>query len=129
MIRAPISFELPIRTVSEMNRRDHWSRRAKRMREHRLVTAMATVPRLLDSSWWNSLASVSCTVTRIGPRMLDQDNLAGSIKGVIDGIADALGVQDNDPRIVWRYAQLKRTRSRATATLPAYAIRIEIEAA
>ena len=40
-------------------------------------------------------------LTRISPRELDDDNLAGALKAVRDGVADALKVNDRDPRVVW----------------------------
>jgi hypothetical protein len=40
-------------------------------------------------------------LTRISPRELDDDNLAGALKSGRDGVADALRVNDRDPRIVW----------------------------
>lgn len=49
------------------------------------------------------------TLTRVGPRTLDTDNLAGALKGVRDGVADALGIDDGDPRITWCYDQRKGT--------------------
>jgi hypothetical protein len=50
---------------------------------------------------------VDVTITRIAPRKLDDDNLAASAKSLRDGIADALGCKDNDPRVTWTYAQAK----------------------
>ena len=47
------------------------------------------------------------TITRIGPRELDSDNLAGSAKHVRDGIADWLMINDRDKRLQWKYAQEK----------------------
>ena len=44
-------------------------------------------------------------LTRIGPRRLDSDNLAAALKHVRDGVADALGMDDGDPRLVWLYGQ------------------------
>lgn len=41
---------------------------------------------------------------RVGPRKMDSDNLAGSLKAVRDGIADGLGYKD-DSRIEWEYSQ------------------------
>lgn len=91
-----ITCHLPIKTVSEANRRDHWAVKAKRAKSQRHTAAML-VPRF----------SLPCVVTivRIGPKELDDDNLSGSCKAVRDGIADRLGVQDNDPRVVWKYGQ------------------------
>ena len=65
------------------------------------------------------LVSLVVTITRIGPRALDSDNLAASGKHVRDGVADALGVDDGDPRITWLYAQEKGP----------YGVRIEIREA
>lgn len=47
------------------------------------------------------------TLTRISPRLLDDDNLRPALKAVRDGVADRLGVDDRDPRVEWRYAQRK----------------------
>lgn len=102
--------ELPIRVESVANLREHWSVRAKRAKEHRLA-ALAVAPHPLP-----------CTVTlvRIGPRALDSDNLQSGFKALRDGIADRLGVKDNDPRITWRYDQ-ERGKPRQ------YAVRVTIE--
>lgn len=47
------------------------------------------------------------TITRVGPRELDGDNLQGACKHVRDGIADWLGVNDRDKRIQWKYEQTR----------------------
>lgn len=91
-------IELPITTVSESNRRDHWATKARRVRAHRNA-AWALCPTY----------PLPCivTITRVAPRALDDDNLRSAGKAVRDGIADRLGVKDNDPRVEWRYAQAK----------------------
>lgn len=61
---------------------------------------------------------VVVTLVRVGPRALDDDNLAYAFKALRDGVADALGVPDHDPRVTWRYAQ----------ELGHYAVRIELDA-
>jgi len=48
---------------------------------------------------------ISVRLTRVGPRRLDSDNLAAALKHVRDGVADALGVDDGDPRLEWIYDQ------------------------
>ncbi|MDB5297798.1 MAG: Bcep22 hypothetical protein [Phycisphaerales bacterium] len=48
------------------------------------------------------------TLTRIGPRELDGDNLQGAFKAVRDMVALELGVDDADPRVTWEYAQEPR---------------------
>lgn len=65
---------------------------------------------------------VVVTLTRAAPRSLDDDNLAYAFKAVRDGVADGLGVRDNDPRVSWRYAQQKTARGVAPAIV------IDIEA-
>ena len=50
---------------------------------------------------------VVVTLTRLAPSSgLDVgDNLEGSLKAVRDQIAEWLGVDDRDARVVWKYAQ------------------------
>jgi hypothetical protein len=62
------------------------------------------------------------TLTRIAPRKLDTDNLVSACKGVRDGIADTLGVDDGDERITWKYAQRKGKPKQ-------YAVEVEVESA
>jgi hypothetical protein len=62
------------------------------------------------------------TLIRVAPRKLDDDNLQSGFKALRDGIADRLGVKDNDPRVKWKYDQV---RGRAKE----YAARVRIEAA
>lgn len=57
-------------------------------------------------------------LTRLSPRELDTDNVIGGLKAVRDGVADALGIDDRDPRVEWIYAQEKTWRR---------GVRIEIE--
>src|SRR5579883_1055616 len=45
------------------------------------------------------------TLTRIGVRFLDSDNLQGALKAVRDEVAVQIGADDADPRLVWRYEQ------------------------
>lgn len=86
---------LPMHLPSVANLREHWAKRARRAKQHRM--AALAVPR----------APLPCTVrlTRVAPRALDDDNLRSAFKALRDGIADRLGVKDNDPRVEWQYAQ------------------------
>lgn len=94
----PHTFELPITAVSEANRRDHWATKARRVKLHR-NTAFALCP----------VFPLPCvvTLTRVAPRMLDDDNNVISMKSARDGIAQRLGVDDRSPLVVWRYGQKK----------------------
>lgn len=104
-----IVVELPIKTTSELNRasHEHWRKRHERMKEQRVYT------RLLVAARWRSIRPrielpVIVTLTRIAPRELDaHDNLPGSMKAIVDGVADALGVKDKDKRVRWAYDQKK----------------------
>lgn len=99
-------YTIPVATVSEANRRDHWRTKAKRARLQRWdayhVTRLHHRP-----------LTSPCVVhlTRVSARFLDCDNLAGAMKAVRDGIADALGIDDRDPRCRWEYAQVKRAKT------------------
>lgn len=107
-----LTVTIPIRTKSELNQREHWSKRHKRLSGHRKTVAM-----VLRSKAFVSLASFSSfvvTLTRIAPRELDDDNLRGAIKGCRDGVADFLGLDDRDPRVRWEYGQ-RRGRVREYA--------------
>lgn len=104
--------ELPIRIESVANLREHWATRARRTNNHRL--AALAVPK----------HPLPCVVTliRVAPRELDDDNLRSGFKALRDGIADRLGVKDNDRRVRWEYDQV---RGRAKE----YAARVRIVAA
>ena len=88
---------IPIRTVSESNTHEHWSDRAKRAKDQRRIVAAcigAALPRVV------------ITLTRVAPRRMDSDNLEMALKAVRDGVADALGMDDGNRRILWQYAQM-----------------------
>jgi hypothetical protein len=98
-----LKLDVPIKTVSELNQRCHWAVRNKRRTEQRKAIYYA---------WKVALAStrrrlIPCTVrlTRRGMKMLDGDNLQGSMKYARDMVAELLGVDDADPRITFEYAQ------------------------
>lgn len=97
-------LEIPIHTVSEANQREHWAPKAKRVAHQRAIA------RLMTQQHASALPRypLVVTLTRVAPRPLDSDdNLNGSMKAIRDGIADAMGIKDNDPRVSWRYAQEK----------------------
>ena len=94
---------IPVRTVSEANTHTHWRERARRAKTQRLV-ARSVILGVMSRGTLDALPLV-VTITRVAPRALDDDNLASSQKAIRDGIADALGIDDRDPRVSWRYAQ------------------------
>lgn len=51
---------------------------------------------------------VRCEITAYRRRLLDaHENHPYSFKHLVDAIAADLGVPDNDPRLVWRFHQVK----------------------
>ncbi len=97
---------ISLRTVSSPNMREHWAVRARRVKAERNA-ARFSLPGQLGGRF-----AMPCTVTltRVTPprgKTLDDDNLRGCLKAVRDGVADWLGVADNDPRVTWRYDQRK----------------------
>lgn len=93
---------IPIRTMSEMNRRDHWA--AKDRRRKAQMVAVFTEMNLAGGWQLNNVAG-RCVLTRYGPRKLDTDNLAASFKFIRDEIAFRVGVDDGDERWEWEYKQ------------------------
>lgn len=104
----PLRWELHIRVVSEANQRGHWTAKARRAKAQRQA-AYAALPAMVATL----PLPLVVTLTRCEPRKLDTDNLAGAFKAVRDGVADALGNDDGDPRIEWRYDQRKPERGAA----------------
>jgi hypothetical protein len=100
-------LHLPLRTVSETNAHEHWRARQKRAKLHRGWVAIAfSGPHARQ--WLAEHGKAQrfiVTITRLGKRLLDSDNLASSQKAVRDGIADALGIDDGSDRFDWRYEQ------------------------
>lgn len=90
-----ISITLPLKIESVSNKREHWAVKAKRTKAHRMAAIHI------------KKHPIPCVVTmiRIAPRKLDTDNLQSAFKALRDGIADRLGVKDNDHRVRWDYAQ------------------------
>ena len=98
-----ISLTIPVRLISEANQRGHWRKHAQRHKSHRAIAAVM----LRSVMTCRVYPPFVVTITRVAPRSLDSDNLASSAKSLRDGLADQLQVNDNDPRIDWRYAQEK----------------------
>ena len=96
-----LNVTLPIRLRSTANLRAHPLRlwREGKTQENAITKAIpaAILPPL----------PVVVTITRIGHRKLDTDNLAISAKAVRDQIARLYGVDDGSDLYTWEYAQEK----------------------
>ena len=120
---------LPIRISRGQNEREHWAVRAKRVKAERtaarlaVASALGTMGALRGACGWPAASPLPAVVylTRIAPRPLDDDNAIAGMKAARDGVADALGIDDADPRVTWRYAQAKGKPKE-------YALTIQIEA-
>lgn len=113
---------IPMRLQNPMNGAFGASRgaimsRAKSRRVQRYAARLAVSAQLGFRKWVEF--PVAVRITRIATRKLDaHDGLPAACKSVVDGIADALGVDDGDEtRVTWTYAQ---------ETARTYGVRIEI---
>lgn len=112
------TFEIPLRTKTGLNSREHWAARQKRVKAERAAVAYGFLMSR-DALWIKTgVLCFSVTLTRIGPRFADDDNVIGGLKAVRDAIAENLGVDDGDrERIRFRYEQERGP----------WGVRIEIE--
>lgn len=121
---------IPIRAYSEPNCRDHWSVRWRRQQTQKWLAISA-----LREIECQIAMPATITLTRLGPKTLDDDNLSASLKAVRDAIADAIlrdrsqritddgrivhiyGAADGDERITWKYAQEKNQKYKVRITI------------
>lgn len=111
-----MTVTLPIKITSPANgSHGHWAADAKRRKDQRTITKWGLMGQPKPP------LPVVVTLTRIGVRDLDDDNLAAGFKSVRDEVAAWLGCGDSkrDP-ITWVYEQ-QRGEPRQ------YAITINVE--
>lgn len=96
-----IELRLPIRTVSLANQREHHMVRYRRSVKERVEVRYALHGKALPAQ------GAQVTLTREGPRELDDDNLRGAFKSIRDQVAAQFGMDDRDPRLRFEYAQRK----------------------
>jgi hypothetical protein len=101
------TIAIPLRLGAALNARVHWTARAKRAKTERAIvrTTLACYRQPMLSG--DTPPSI-CTLVRVAPRALDDDNLAGAFKSIRDEISAFFEVDDgpNGP-IAWRYEQHK----------------------
>jgi hypothetical protein len=96
-----LSVTIPLRLALGLNAREHWRKRASRVKAEKLAVlmylrqAVRTLPPL----------PAVVTITRIGKRRCDSDNVPGGAKAVRDQIAAVYGVDDGSDLYDWRYGQ------------------------
>lgn len=112
-----IDFMVPLRTISELNAREHWTATYKRRQDEEQIVAVA-----MQNNLRGRQVEMPCVVklTRIAPRRLDShDNLRSSFKATADFISRKLGVNDGDGSITWEYDQIAGQAKH-------YAVKVEI---
>jgi hypothetical protein len=107
-----IRLSIPIKTTTTMNSRAHWAVKAKAAkREHTAVAA----------AWAKERPEIRpilrITLTRVGPRQMDSDQVVTSLKGIRDGVAKKLRIDDGSPLVDWVYRQQHGE----------YEVRVEVE--
>ncbi len=93
---------LPLRTTNPLNgSQSGWRAKARIRKRQRAFVALVMRPHAAGLA-----LPLSIAVTRIAPRSLDAwDGLGASLKAVIDGVADVLGIRDDDKRVTWQVEQ------------------------
>ena len=117
-----IKWELPLKTISESNRSEHWTKSSKRHKQQQFF-----IRALFNREGQEIPIPCTITLTRISPRLLDcEDNLPIAFKWIKDEIGACLfpekvvvykkksgkyainkGHADSDDRVTWKYAQEK----------------------
>jgi hypothetical protein len=103
---------IPLR-ISSLNAREHWATRARRVRRERAIVRLAwmsTEAGALREVFYHAIIHKSplrVTLTRVGKRVMDSDNLIGGLKGPRDELASLIGVDDLDGTdgVTWHYDQ------------------------
>ena len=96
-----VKFHIPIRLLSLLNERMDWRKMARVKKKQRRVTRLCIHNCIIPP------LPLTVTITRIGPRKLDDDNLQGACKYVRDEIAAKVGVDDGSTLYTWKYEQQK----------------------
>jgi hypothetical protein len=108
--------ELPIRTISEINAHQHWSKTYQQVGKQRRAIEMA-VRAHANSRGIKVSPPCAVRIVRRAPDLLDTDNLRSATKHAQDAVADWLRINDRSSAVLWDSDQEK------SAT---YWIRIEV---
>ena len=99
--RWKIVWEIPVRVVTEANRREHWAvaRQRKEKQQHAVGAAYFWSPVEFDGR------PMQVTFTHVG-RKVDDDNLRSMFKVCRDALAELAGKDDGDDEFwAWEYTQ------------------------
>ena len=92
-------FHIPIKLPSLMNLRVNWRKMMRLKKDQRTATKLCMKDKPIPPG------PLVVTITRIGPRRLDGDNLQGACKYVRDQIAAQVGPDDGSSFYTWVYKQ------------------------
>lgn len=121
MADIPATIEYPYRLLCHANARRHWRVEAQAKKAEKAALRYAWAEWRARSSLAPLPFPLRVTMTRIAPRVLDDDNLQGAFKYTRDEIARCLGLaSDCGPEVVWCYAQERGPPK-------TYAVRITLE--
>lgn len=108
-----MTITIPLKLPSLANSRMHWRAMMRVKQGQKEIVGFY----LRESGVPPKLPAV-ITLTRIGKRILDDDNLASAFKAARDSVAAWVGVDDGSKLYTWRYEQRQGKE---------YAIEIRIE--
>ena len=97
-----------VETRSEANRRDRHAR-MKRVEAARDATIAAISVALAEGGALPEHGPWFVRLTRLAPKIIDDDNLGGALKSVRDAVAATLGTDDGSPAFGKRVEQEKRS--------------------
>jgi hypothetical protein len=99
-----VKLVVPLRTAPGLNAREHWAKRAKRVKNERNTVRLFW--RMPWAQWVAGQMPFVVVLTRVSPKLADDDNVVGALKHCRDEVASILGVGDSpaDP-VQWFYSQ------------------------
>lgn len=114
----PLEFTIDgFRTTTGLNSRENWRTRADRVRAER-ARVWVEIRRHCGTLGPQVKPPYVVTLTRISPRLADDDNLSGGLKSSRDEVATWLGTGDGPKSpVTWRYQQERGS----------FAVRIRVE--
>lgn len=109
-----IIWQLSLKTVSEANCSEHWTKKSKRHRQQQFF-----IRQLFKQEPVKIALPCEVKMVRLASRTLDSDNLVSAFKWIRDELSECLipstkkgkGRSDSDPRITWVYDQGKSSRT------------------
>lgn len=95
-----LTRELPLKLRSRANE-SIATRRGRRGQAARSKTQRKAARMVLAGMRLDLATRTVVRLVRVSPRELDGDNLEAALKAIRDGVADALKINDRDPRVEW----------------------------